>query len=99
MKYVNVQKKIKEILSIGDKGKREGELRAFAQTLGCSLASTYTEDGKHLEEEIIRRIQEAARTIRDSRLWWIALASAIASIFSALAAWFAVWNVLGIHHK
>ena len=90
---VNVQKKIKEIMAIGDRDKREVALRTLADKLGCSLSSTYTSDGKHLEEEVIRRIQEAARSIRESRLWLIALISAIASIFSALAAWFAVWKV------
>ena len=76
-----------------DKGKREVDLRLLANKIGCSLSSTYTSDGKHLEDEIIRRIQEAGRSIRESRLWWIALVSASASLFSALAAWFAVWKV------
>ena len=87
---MNVQKKFKEIMSISDKEKREVGLRTLANELGCSLSSTYTSDGKHLEDEVIRRIQEAARSIHESRLWLIALISAIASVFSALAAWFAV---------
>ncbi len=87
-----VQRKIKKIMSIKDRDKREVALREFAVKLGCSLSSTYTSDGKHLEEELIRRIQEAARSIRESRLWLIALISAIASLFSALAAWFAVFR-------
>lgn len=90
---INVQRKIKKIMSISDKEKREVALRSLANELGCSLSSTYTSDGKHLEDEIIARIQEAARSIRESRLWWIAFASAIASALSALAAWFAVWKV------
>jgi hypothetical protein len=90
---VNVQKQIKNIMSIKDGGEREVALRTLANELGCSLSSTYTPNDKHLEDEIIRRIQEAARSIRESRLWWIALASAIASALSALAAWFAVWKV------
>ena len=89
---VNVQKKIKKIMAISDSDKREVALRELAMELGCSLSSTYTPDGKHIEEEIIRRIQEAARSIRESRLWLIALISAIASAFSALAAWFAVFR-------
>ena len=89
---VNVQKKIKEIMAISDHDNRELALRTLADKLGCSLSSTYTSDGKHLEEEVIRRIQEAARSIRESRLWLIALISAIVSVFSALAAWFAVWK-------
>ncbi|MGB4781933.1 hypothetical protein [Candidatus Methylomirabilis sp.] len=67
---------------------REVELRKLAAELGCSLSSTYGGSGdKQLEEEVIRRIQEAARSIRESRLWWIALIAAIASALSALAAW------------
>ena len=88
---VNVQKRIKKVMTIKDRGEREIALRKLAQELGYSLASTYTAGGeKHLEEEVIRRIQEAARSIREARLWWIALAAAIASAFSALAAWCAV---------
>jgi len=82
-------------MAIGDIGKRQIALRELADKLGCSLSSTYTPDGKHIEEEMIRRIQEAARSIRESRLWLIALISAITSLFSALAAWFAVWK--GLH--
>ena len=87
---MNIQRKIKIIMT-KDKSDREVALRKLARELGCSLSSTY--DGnmdKHLEEEIIRRIQEAARSIRESRLWWIALISSIASAISALAAWYAV---------
>lgn len=68
----------------------EPALRKFAQELGCSLSSTYTSDGKHLEEEVVRRINDAMRSIREARMWWIAVISATASVFSALAAWFAV---------
>lgn len=88
-----VQRKLKKIMSIKDKDEREVSLRKLAMELGCSLSSTYTSDGKkHIEEEVIRRIQEAARSIRESRLWLIALFSAIVSVISALAAWFAVFR-------
>ncbi len=74
-----------------EKPDREVALRELAQELGCSLSSTYGGDGsKHLEDELVRRIQEAARSIREARLWWIAVISAIASAISALAAWTAV---------
>lgn len=70
---------------------REVQLRELAKELGCSLSSTYGGDGsKHLEEELIRRIHDATRSIREARLWWIAVISAIASVVSALAAWTAV---------
>lgn len=91
---VSVQKQIKKILATNDRDNRDVSLRTLANKLGCSISSTYTSDGKHLEEEVIRRIHEAARSIRESRVWWIALISAIASALSALAAWFAVWKVL-----
>ena len=71
---------------------RETELRKFAQELGCSLHSTYDQNGNHYEDEVIRRVREAARSIREERLWLIALISAVASIVSALAAWFAVFR-------
>jgi len=66
-------------------------LRELAQELGCSLASTYGGDGsKHLEDEVVRRIQEAARSHRDALLWILVLVSAVAAVLSALAAWCAV---------
>lgn len=84
-----VEKRLKGIMAL-DKEEREIKLRELAQELGCSLQSSYTSNGKHLEEEMVRRIREAARSIRESRLWWIALISAVASVLSALAAWSAV---------
>lgn len=87
---MNVQQRLKKMMSKG-KSEREVALRELAQQLGCSLSSTYAGDGsKHLEDEVVRRIQEAARSIREARLWWIAVISAIASVVSALAAWTAV---------
>ena len=48
---------------------RETELRKLATELGCSLLSTYGENGdKHLEDEVIRRIQESVRGMREQRL-------------------------------
>ncbi len=86
-----LQKKLQNIMKLKSK-EREIALREYAQELGCSLSSSYTSEGKHLEEEIVRRIQESMRSIRESRMWWIAVSSAIASAFSALAAWLAVWK-------
>jgi len=86
-----MQKRLQQIMKL-ESAKRETELRKYAQELGCSLSSSYTPNAKHLEEEIVRRIQEAIRSIRESRMWWIAFISAIASAFSALAAWFSVWT-------
>lgn len=90
-----IQSKLKRILALPLREK-EVPLRKLAQDLGCNLNSTYTTtqsgNDKHLEEEVVRRIQEAARFKRESSLWLIALISAIASVISALAAWFAVWG-------
>ncbi len=85
-----IQRQIKKIMSIKEIDKRAIALRTLARDLGCSLSSTYTSDGKHIEEEVIRRIQEAVRSKREPSLWLIAFISAIASTFSSLAAWFAV---------
>ena len=59
------------------RNQRETALREYAQELGCSLSLSYTSDAKHLEEEIVRRIQASMRSIRESRMWWIAFISAI----------------------
>ena len=88
---VFLQKKLRKIMKLNLR-QREIALREYAHELGCSLSSSYTSNGKHLEEEIVRRIQEAMRSILATRLWWIAVISATASVLSALAAWFAVWN-------
>jgi len=37
---MNIQKKVKKIMSISDKEKREVALRTLANELGCSLSST-----------------------------------------------------------
>jgi hypothetical protein len=86
---VNVQKHIKKIMTIKDRGERDVALRKLAVKLGCSFSPPAS-----VEEELIRRIQEAARSKRESCLWWIAFISAVASAFSALAAWFAVLRAL-----
>lgn len=87
---MNIQRKIQKIMAQG-KAEREIALRQLTQELGCSLSSTYGGNGgKHHEDEIIRRIQETARSIREARLWWIAVISAAASVISAIAAWCAV---------
>lgn len=39
--------------------------------------------------ELQRRVIEAERATRESRLWILAVISALASVVSALAAWFA----------
>lgn len=66
------------------------KLKKRAIELGVSLAELGTESGLVSEPILQRRVMEAERFNRESKLWIIALASAIASIFSAIAAWVAV---------
>ena len=42
------------------------------------------------ENVIQNRVMIAEKHINDQRLWWFSFGSAIASVLSALAAWFAV---------
>lgn len=89
----SVQRRLRSILSTGNSVERETALRVLAQDLGCSLGSTYElHTGKHLEEEVVRRIQEAAREERATWLWWVAVISAAASLVSALTALIAVYR-------
>ncbi len=90
--WVGAQRRVNSIMSDRNADK-EIALRKFAKELGCSLDSTYSESTKHHTEEVIRRIQEAARSYREDFLWLIAFASALASALSALAAWCAVFHV------
>jgi hypothetical protein len=69
----------------------ETEVLKLAQDLGVSTHGTLkTESGWSNIPELQSRIINAQRAIREGRLWWVALISAIASMFSALAAWVAV---------
>jgi len=42
------------------------------------------------DSELQRRLIEAERSARESKLWLVALLSAVASVISAIAAWVAV---------
>lgn len=61
----------------------EGEPRTHSSSGRAPRASDY---------EIQRRVLEAKRRIRESRLWILAVISAIASALSAAAAMIAVWR-------
>lgn len=64
-------------------------LEQRAGELGVSFHSLATQAGN--DHSILQqRVIEAERAIRESRLWIVALVSAIASLVSALAAWTAV---------
>jgi hypothetical protein len=58
-----------------------------AEGLGVSLSEI---GGPINYAELQKRVMEAKRFQRESRVWMIALASAVASIVSAMAAWYAI---------
>lgn len=69
----------------------EIELRKLAQRLGVSTHGTVDQTkGETNIPELQSRIINAQRSIREGRLWLVAMISAVASVFSALAAWTAV---------
>lgn len=89
----SVQRKLRSILSVSNIADRDAALRTLAQELGCSMGSIYElQTGKLLEEELVHRIQEAAREERATSLWWVALISSVASVVSALVALVAVYK-------
>jgi len=55
-----------------------------------SLEASANADGAFREGAIQARVREAKRARRENSLWIIALISALASLFSAIAAWIAV---------
>lgn len=58
-----------------------------AKDLGVSLSEI---GGPINYAELQKRVMDAKRFQRESRVWSIALASAVASIISAIAAWYAI---------
>lgn len=88
---IAVEKRLKQILSSPS---HDVQLRKLSIELGCSLESTYEANGKHCENEVVPRIRDAARSQRDTRLYWIVVLSALASMLSALAAWCSVWRAV-----
>jgi len=72
------------------------ELKRRAQELGVDIqgdAITQSSSSRHRRAdnaELQRRVLNAERSIRASRLWLLALLSAIASVVSAIVAWIAV---------
>jgi len=65
------------------------ELLARARELGVSEHDLYRDSGPN-EAELQRRVLEAERANREAWLWLLAVIAAIASLFSAAAAWLAV---------
>ena len=73
-------------------------LESRAQALGVDIEGdprTHSSSGRApraSDYELQRRVLEAERGIRESRLWILAVISAIASVLSAAAAMIAVWK-------
>ena len=59
---------------------------------GLRISQELGRERRALDYELQRRVIEAERTIREARLWWIAVISAVASVVSALTA--AYWGGL-----
>jgi len=82
--------KFRKIMKMEKSEDREIALRKYAKKLGVSLEGISTSDGKFLEAKLVNRIINTERSYREHRLWIVALVACIASVLSALAAWFAV---------
>ena len=72
------------------KEKIDEELREEAIGLGISMESSYNADGSFREGAIQERVRRSKEIKLAQKMWIVALVSAIASVISALAAWFAV---------
>jgi len=73
------------------KEKTGEELKKEASELGLSEDNWYNQNDNSFREVAIQaRVREAKRARRENQLWIIALISALASFFSAIAAWIAV---------
>ena len=69
---------------------KEPEKIRQLRSLGGSLRHLYDADGHFLDDVWVDRMQHARRDRRDAKMWVVALASAVASAISAVAAWTAV---------
>jgi membrane protein YqaA with SNARE-associated domain len=70
---------------------RGKELNEVAEKLGVSFHESGLSPGGPENEAIMQaRVLAAIRERRDSKTWLIAVISAIGSVFSAVAAWYAV---------
>jgi len=85
-----MSRKLKNIMKL-QKGEKEIELKKYLISLGGTTTRTLNaKTGRTVEDIIVSRIINLERSHREEKLWIIALLSAIASIFSALAAWYVV---------
>jgi hypothetical protein len=71
---------------------RGNDLNELAEKLEVSFHESGLSPGGAENEAIMQaRVLAAIRERRDSKTWIIALISAVASLFSAAAAWYAVY--------
>ena len=81
--------KMSKLLSGGDLEKRCQEL-GIDITDDPAAVSTRGSRSRASDAELQRRLIEAERSLREHRLWILAFVSAIASVVSAIVAFFAV---------
>lgn len=87
---MNVQKQIQAIIKLPHK-EQDAPLRELARKIGVTTQGILNQSDNTNKVELIRRIQEADRCLRESRTRWFAFVSAIASIVAALAAWWIIF--------
>lgn len=83
-------KKLRRIMEIQDPDARVKGLIELAQKLGVSISYIESDWGKVKENILIERIEQRYTILLSKRGWMLAVISAIASVFSALAAWMAI---------
>ena len=84
-----MSRKLKKIMSIKNITERDKKLSEYLTSLGGTIYRIFPRI-ESITEDVVDKIIELERANRDEKLWMIALLSAIASVFSALAAWYAV---------
>ena len=84
-----MSRKLKKIMSIKNIGERNKKLSEYLTSLGGTIFRISPKI-ESITEDVVNKIIELERANRDEKIWIIALLSAIASIFSALAAWYVV---------
>ena len=84
-----MSRKLKKIMSVKNIGERNKKLSEYLSSLGGTIFRISPRI-ESITEDVVSKIIELERANREEKLWIIALLSAIASIFSALAAWYVV---------
>ncbi len=79
--------KLKNTDELFEYGKKLGAFPAKSRLLPSGI---HADQWVYGPDEVLPRVIEVERSIRQSQLWWVALFSAIGSILSGLAALLAV---------